>query len=339
MTDVLTLDQALSEAVNSFEAANPTSAARHRSAGESMPGGNTRTVLFHPPFPLAFASGHDARLTSLDGRDYIDFLGEYTAGIFGHSNTAIITALHAALDRGISFGGHNALEGALAAAMISRFPNLDSVRFTNPGTEANLMAIALAKAATGRPQIVVFSGGYHGGLLSFVGGVSSPVNVPHDWVIAKFNDIVGTRKLIREHSANLAAVLVEPMIGSGGAIRGSDGFFQMLRAETTEAGANLIFDEVMTSRLAPGGFQTVVDVVPDLTTFGKYLGGRDVVRSFWRPEGPHEPLRPNLPGLSAARGHVQQQRAHNDRRPRWPSGRSRRSRFARTKRPWGPTSS
>jgi glutamate-1-semialdehyde 2,1-aminomutase len=157
--------------------------------------------------------------------------------------------------------------------VLQRFPSLDAVRFTNSGTEANLMALALATAVTGRSRVLVFGGAYHGGVLAFAGGVSSPVNVPHDWVIGTYNDTEATRSLIREHAGSIAAVLVEPMLGSGGAIRGDHAFLAMLREEATRAGALLILDEVMTSRLAPGGFQRTIGVRPDLTTFGKYLGG------------------------------------------------------------------
>jgi len=112
-----TLEDAVHEAVDAYIAGNPKSFERNESASRSMPGGNTRTVLFHPPFPLAFESGAGARLTSLDGREYVDMLGEYTAGLFGHSDPRILAALHTTLGRGISFGGHNALEGELAEVL------------------------------------------------------------------------------------------------------------------------------------------------------------------------------------------------------------------------------
>ncbi|WP_051792561.1 aminotransferase class III-fold pyridoxal phosphate-dependent enzyme [Amycolatopsis jejuensis] len=153
-----------------------------------------------------------------------------------------------------------------------RFPALDLLRFTNSGTEANLMALAAATAHTGRSTILVFQGGYHGGVLSFGQG-NAPLNVPHRFVIGAYNDIDGTKAVIAEHATDLAAVLVEPMLGSGGTIPGEPAFLQMLRDETTRAGALLIFDEVMTSRLAPGGLQRELGITPDLCTLGKYLGG------------------------------------------------------------------
>ena len=251
---------------------NPRSAARHERATKSLPGGNTRSILHFEPFPLAFERGEGAHLWSLDGARYVDFLGEFTAGLYGHSEAAILDALRAALDRGLNFGGVNDLEARLGELICARFPSVDLVRFTNSGTEANLMAIALAVAVTERRKILVFRGGYHGGVLTF-GERPSPVTVPHEWVLADYDDVEGTRSVIREHGPHLAAVLVEPMLGAGGCVPAGQEFLEMLRTETAACGALLVFDEVMTSRLAPGGLQSLVGVTPDLSTLGKYLGG------------------------------------------------------------------
>jgi glutamate-1-semialdehyde 2,1-aminomutase len=270
--DSTALQDAVRTEVERYVDRNPRSAERHERAAKWMPGGNTRSILHFEPFPLAFERGADAYLWSLDGDRYADFLGEFTAALYGHSQTAILDAVRDALGRGLSFGGVNDLEPRLAELVCARFPSIDLVRFTNSGTEANLMALALAVATTGRRRILVFRGGYHGGVLTFGDG-PSPVTVPHEWVLADYDDVDGTRDLIREHGPELAAVLVEPMLGSGGCVPASDDFLAMLREETTACGALLVFDEVMTSRLAPGGLQSVVGVLPDLTTLGKYLGG------------------------------------------------------------------
>ena len=258
--------------VQRYAARNPLSAERHARATRSMPGGNTRSILHFDPFPLAFERGEGAHLVSLDGDTYTDFLGEFTAGLYGHSQKPVLDALREALDRGLNFGGVNDLEPRLAELLCARFPSVDLVRFTNSGTEANLMALALAVATTGRRKVVVFRGGYHGGVLTF-GQEPSPVTVPHEWVLADYDDVEGTRAVIRAHAGEMAAVLVEPMLGAGGCIPASDEFLAMLREETTAAGVVLVFDEVMTSRLSPGGLQQVTGVTPDLTTLGKYLGG------------------------------------------------------------------
>src|SRR3954454_22922527 len=176
-----------------------------------MPGGNPRSILHFDPFPLAFERGEDAWLWSLDGDGYADLLCEFTAALYGHSQAAILDAVRDAPGRGLSFGGVNELEPRLAELVCARFPSVDLVRFTNSGTEANLMALALAVSVTGRRKILVFRGGYHGGVLTF-GQTPSPVTGPHEWVLADYDDVEGTRDLLREHGAELAAVLVEPML-------------------------------------------------------------------------------------------------------------------------------
>jgi glutamate-1-semialdehyde 2,1-aminomutase len=289
------LDAALDEARARFAAANPRSAARHAAARAAMPGGNTRTVLHHPPFPLAIVRGEGCRIHDLDGHVYLDFLGEYTAGLFGHSNPRIRAAVAEAMEGGITLSSVNTKEAAFAALVRDRFPSIDLVRFTNSGTEANMMALAAATVATGRRRILVFDGGYHGGTLYFGrGGI--PINLPHAWVVGRYNDVEGTRALIAEHRADLAAVLVEPLQGSSGCIPAEVDFLAMLREETRAAGAVLIFDEVMTSRLAPGGLQEATGVIPDMTTLGKYIAGGMTVGAFGGRADLMELFDPERPG-------------------------------------------
>jgi glutamate-1-semialdehyde 2,1-aminomutase len=244
----------------------------HAEAREVMPGGNTRTVLYHPPFPMRISRGHAQRVIDVDGHEYVDMLGEYTAGLYGHSQKVILDAVRAALDNGISLAGHNVYEARLAREIVDRFPALELVRFTNSGTEANLMAIALARVVTGRPGIAVMRGGYHGGLLYFGGG-GSPVNAPYEAIVLDYNDVEGARASIREHADRLAAVVVEPVLGSGGVIPATREFLQALQEEARAHGVLLILDEVMTSRLSPSGAAPLFGLTPDLLTLGKYLGG------------------------------------------------------------------
>lgn len=270
------LDTALDQAIADYVARNPKSRAQFDEACGSMPGGNTRTVLFYDPFPLCMVRGEDCRLWDADGHEYLDLQGEFTAGIYGHSDPVIRAAIDAAMRDGINLSGHNALAPKLAAVICARFPSIDLVRFTNSGTEANLMALAAASVFTRRKTILVFERGYHGSVLSFppdspMGG--SPINVPHDFVVAPFNDIDATRAAIAAAGDDLAAILVEPMQGAGGCTPGDTAFLSMLRDEADASGAVLIFDEVMTSRLSPGGRQQQLGIVPDMTTLGKYIGG------------------------------------------------------------------
>jgi glutamate-1-semialdehyde 2,1-aminomutase len=266
------IDAALAEAVELYRTRNPLSLARHREACAALPGGNTRTVIHVDPFPLAIRRGEGARLVDLDGHEYIDFLSEFTAGIYGHSHPLIRAAIEEALAEGLNFGAHNTIEARFAAAICARFPGIELVRFTNSGTEANLMAVSAARAITGRPKILVCDGAYHGGVFYFRDG-GSPINAPFDYLIGRYNDITAVRELALPYRNDLAAILVEPMIGSGGCIPAEREFLAGLRALASETGALLIFDEVMTSRLAPGGLQEVHGIFPDLTTLGKYVGG------------------------------------------------------------------
>jgi glutamate-1-semialdehyde 2,1-aminomutase len=266
------LDAALEHARRRFIVKNPTSEAAHAEAARVMPGGNTRSTLFFTPFPLTMQGGAGGTLTDVDGHVYVDLLGEYTAGLYGHGNPIIRAAIDAALDGGWNLGAQGRAEAKLAGLLCDRFASLDLVRFTNSGTEANLLALATARAHTGRSKVLVFDGAYHGSILSFGGG-GIPINAPHAWVIGTYNDTAGTEALIGEHGADLAAVLVEPMLGSGGCVPGDRDFLAMLRRCADDVGAILIFDEVMTSRMSDGGMQKRLGLTPDLTTLGKYIGG------------------------------------------------------------------
>ncbi|KAG8628719.1 hypothetical protein KVT40_002584 [Elsinoe batatas] len=263
---------------SSFVTQNPHSKAVHEAATNSLPGGNTRTVLFYHPFPLAISKAIGSKVHDTDGHVYTDLLGEYTAGLYGHSDPTILSAITTAAHRGLNYGGHNENEVKLATLIKSRFPSIDLIRYTNSGTEATLMSLALARAYTSKTKTLVFSGGYHGGAFAFGGGVNSPVNAPFPFLIAEYNDLSSARSLALapENKSSLAAILVEPMLGSGGAIPGDLAFLSGLRELADQTGAVLIFDEVMTSRMHAGGgiqSQLPLHLRPDLTTLGKYIGG------------------------------------------------------------------
>jgi len=266
------LTDALEEARETYAQRRPRSQAHHLEAARVMPGGNTRSVLFHGPFPFRVEQGEGCRITDSDGLTYVSMIGEYTAGLFGHSHPAIRAAVLRALDVGVNLTGHNALEADFARLVCGRFPAVEQVRFCNSGTEANLLALSLARIVTGRNTILAFEGGYHGSLFTFAAG-PNPVNVPHRVVLARYNDPEGALALARAHAADLAAIILEPMLGGGGCIPASAPFLATLREAATEANALLIFDEVMTSRLAPGGLHGALGLTPDLVTLGKYVGG------------------------------------------------------------------
>jgi glutamate-1-semialdehyde 2,1-aminomutase len=281
---------AVSDAHSKFLASNPSSAKAHNGALDHMPGGNTRTVLYTQPFPLSIKSGTGNTLTSADGRTYIDFLGEYSAGLFGHSHPIIADAIATALKSGWNFGGETLYEKELARKITARFSDggMELVRFTNSGTEANTMAIAAAIAWTGgRKKVLVFSNSYHGSTFIFPMAMcrwahskssgpppSMTLNMPHDFVVAPFNNIAETKAIVDDlPKDSLAAIIIEPVQGSGGCRPVIPDFMAYLRETATKLGALLIIDEVMTSRLGLSGCLATLGLKADLMTLGKWLGG------------------------------------------------------------------
>ena len=268
----LDLESAVDEVTARYAAANPGSRAQYELARESMPGGNTRTGMFYPPFPLAIEKAAGATLTDVDGHTYTDFVGDFSAGLYGHSHPVIREAVQATLDSGMAYGSTSPYEARLAALVCARFPSIEQVRFTTSGTEGNMLALVTARAVTGKDSIMVFEGAYHGGTIYF-GREAAPIVVPFPFVIAPYNDAEEARRLIRENAHRLAAVLVEPLQGASGAIPASADFLGALREACSAHDVLLIFDEVMTSRVATDGRQGQLGIVPDLTTLGKYIGG------------------------------------------------------------------
>ncbi len=266
------LESVVDEVTARYESANPGSRAQYERARKSMPGGNTRTGMFYPPFPLAIEKAAGATLTDVDGHTYTDFVGDFSAGLYGHSHPVIREAVQATLDSGMAYGSTSPYEARLAALVCARFPSIEQVRFTTSGTEGNMLALVTARALTGKDSIMVFEGAYHGGTIYF-GREAAPIVVPFPFVIAPYNDAEEARRLIRENAHRLAAVLVEPLQGASGAIPASADFLGALREACSAHDVLLIFDEVMTSRVAPDGRQGQLGIVPDLTSLGKYIGG------------------------------------------------------------------
>ncbi|EAT78960.1 hypothetical protein HBI56_164500 [Parastagonospora nodorum] len=249
---------------------NPGSAAIFNTATSVMPGGNTRTVLHHTPFPLVLESGKGTMVTSKDSKEYIDFVSEYSAAMYGHSHPKLHEAINEAMERGMQLGSVMGKEAEFATLIQKRFPSMELMRFTNSGTEATTMAVAAALAFTGRKKLIVFRNGYHGSTLSFGDSSGPNLNLPHDIIIAPYNDIATTQPLI---TTDIGAIIVEPLQSAGGCIPGTCEFLHFLRDAATASGAILIFDEIVTSRLDYHGMQGYWDITPDMTTLGKYIGG------------------------------------------------------------------
>jgi len=259
--------------------------------------------------PLFIVRADGARVTDADGNDYLDFVGSWGPMILGHNQVEIRRAVYEALKLGTSFGAPTTGEIGLAELVVELVPSVDVVRLVNSGTEATMSAVRLARAATGRPKIVKFRGGYHGHADAFLveagsgaatlGVPSSPGVTPgaaQDTLVAEYNDLASVRAHFDAHPGEIATVIVEPVAGNMGCVPPAEGFLQGLRILCTKEGAVLIFDEVMTGfRVALGGAQERFGVVPDLTTLGKVMGGglpvgayggrEDLMRQI-APDGP-----------------------------------------------------
>jgi glutamate-1-semialdehyde 2,1-aminomutase len=255
-----------------YTAQRPQSAALHERARRVLPGGNTRSVLHFEPFPFRVVAGEGVHLVDADGHRYVDFCGNYTASLLGHRPEPIKAAIEEVLSTGWAIGSTQEREIELAELICERFPSMDLVRFTNSGTEANLMAITSALHHTGRKMVGVFDHGYHGGVLSFgdFGGPHHPLNAPFPFVVGEFNNIDGLDAMFEQP---LGCVLVEAVQGSGGCRPASPEFLSELRRRCTEHDVVMIMDEVMTSRLGPSGAQGRFGITPDMTTLGKYIAG------------------------------------------------------------------
>lgn len=271
--DVDALRAAIDDAHRRYRHEHPESAKADTDARVVLPGGNTRSVLHFEPFPFRVVSADGAELIDVDGHTVVDFCGNYTAGLLGHSPPRIRAAIGEVLDSGWAIGATHQREIELASLVVDRFPAIDQVRFTNSGTEANLMAIGTALHHTGRSGVGVFDHGYHGGVLAFgeLGTDHNALNVPHRFVVAEFDDSAGLDDLFADD--DLGCVVIEAVQGSGGCRPASPEFLNELQRRCREHGVVFILDEVMTSRLAPGGAQERFALDPDLVTLGKYLGG------------------------------------------------------------------
>jgi len=283
-----------------YSARTPKSAALYENATDVMPGGDTRTVTYFEPHPLFIESGKGCCLIDVDNNEYLDFMNNYSALIHGHAHPAIVEAVSQQLRKGTCFASPIELQTRLAQILCTRLPGVERIRFCNSGTEATLIAIRTAKAFTGRNKILKMEGGYHGShdlaqisvkpRLIEAGPANAPNAVPDtpglfrgvisDVLVAPFNDIAATSKIIDLNRDDLAAVIVEPVLGSPGLIPAQPPFLRFLREACQSCGAILIFDEVVTFRLAFGGAQELYHVTPDLTTLGKIIGGGFPVGAF-----------------------------------------------------------
>jgi glutamate-1-semialdehyde 2,1-aminomutase len=272
----------------------------HEEAVAVMPGGNSRTTTFFDPYPFYFERGQGAHVWDVDGTERVDFNNNYTSLVVGHAMPEVIKAVQEVATSGLSFPGPTEYEVRLAEALVRRLPSVESVRFTNSGTEATMNAVRLARAFTGRPKLAKFEGAFHGthdwvmvsvspdpktaGSRRHPKPVASSDGVPSavlkNVVVLPWNDAEACEEILTREAANVAALIVDPYLCNGGLVPPAPGFLERLRAVTEQHGIVLIFDEVISFRTSWGGAQERLGIRPDLTTLGKIIGGGLPVGAF-----------------------------------------------------------
>ncbi len=276
------------------------SAALYEEAAQVFPGGDTRASAHFKPFPNFIERGEGPILYDAEGHQLIDFMNNFTSLLHGHAYPPIVEAVIEQIQRGSAYAAPAENQVALAKLLVDRVPSLERMRFCSAGSEATLMTLRCARAHTGRDKIMKIEGGYHGsyelaevslvpipdrcGQLNRPASIgvddSFPQSVLDDTIVAPYNHIDYTLALLREHADDLAAVILEPVLGSMGMIPATRDYLAALREETARLGIVLIFDEVISLRVDLGGAQALHGVTPDLTAMGKIVGGGLPVGAF-----------------------------------------------------------
>lgn len=258
--------------------------------------------------PHFFKKAQGSHLTDVDGNKFIDYVGSWGPMILGHRHPKVIKALNQALKQGMSFGAPSELEVKMAAHIVKRIPSIQKIRMVNSGTEAVLGALRAARGFTGKNKILKFEGCYHGhgdyllvkaGSGALTLGSPDSLGVPKDFakhtLVARYNDFAQTEKIVKQHHSDLAAIIVEPIVGNMGCVLPQNHFLKKLRQLCDQYKVLLVFDEVMTGfRVAPAGAQGLYKIKADLTTLGKIIGGglpvgayggREEIMNLISPEG------------------------------------------------------
>ena len=275
-----------------YEAAHPRSRELQTQAEQYLPGGSSRGVAYFEPYPFFVDRAVGHYVYDVDGNRYLDFMINATTYILGHANPRVVKAVQEQASKGLSYSTPTEAQVSLAKTLCDRVPSVDTVRFTNSGTEATLNAIRLARAFTGRHKIAKFEGAYHGnheyvsvsvrtppsglganGLSPVPEWPGQPPSILEDVIVLPFNDLETSERVIRLHANELACLIMEPVLSNVGYVPGNSEFLQGIRDLTQELGTILIYDEVQSFRISSGGAQEYFGVTPDITAFGKIIGG------------------------------------------------------------------
>ncbi|HEY3164870.1 MAG TPA: aminotransferase class III-fold pyridoxal phosphate-dependent enzyme [Candidatus Limnocylindrales bacterium] len=267
--------------VDDYLVRTPRSRALFERATGSLPGGSTRTTVFSAPYPPYAEHGAGLAVTDVDGNVYRDFLGNYTSLILGHAHPAVVAAVERQVRCGSAFAAPTETEVLLAEELRRRVPSIERLRFTSSGTEATMFAIRAARAFTGRPLVATFDHSYHGTHDQFMAGTPGvPDAIGGLRIELPWGDPDGIEQALSGRVGELAAIIVEPVQGAGGVRAPEPGFLPYLRALADRVGALLVFDEIISFRIAEGGAQEVYGVRPDLTTLGKIIAGGYPLAAF-----------------------------------------------------------
>jgi glutamate-1-semialdehyde 2,1-aminomutase len=253
----------------------PNSAAMGPRAKKVMPAGETRAAGYHTPYPLTISHARGFTLTDIDGNDYIDLSNNFTSLAHGHAYAPIVDAVSSVIGAGTAWPARNNTQIELAELICSRVESIDLVRFCNSGSEANMLALHVARVHTGRHKVLMARFGYHGSHEVFEAGFFGNTGEkawPHT-IVAPWGDADAFEQILAEQGDEIAAVFLEAAMGSSGLVGAPTEFFQRVIDAAHAAGAVFVLDEVITLRMAEGGHQANLGITPDLTTMGKVIGG------------------------------------------------------------------
>ena len=275
-----------------YTSSTPRSAELQAEAERYLPGGSSRGTAYFAPYPFFVERAEGHHVVDVDGNRYLDFMLNATTYVLGHSNDRVVEAVREQAANGLSYSTPHESQVRLAQALCERVPSVEKVRFTNSGTEGTLNAIRAARAYTGRHKIAKIEGGYHGNHeyvsvsvyapldaldpeepTSVAEWPGQPPSVVEDVITLHYNDIESTERILRENAGDLSCVIIEPVLSNFGYLPADGEYLARLRELTTELGLIFIFDEVQSFRLSQGGAQEQMGVIPDMTTFGKVIGG------------------------------------------------------------------
>jgi glutamate-1-semialdehyde 2,1-aminomutase len=289
----------LQREIDQYVAGTPRSGQMQDEARRYLPGGSSRGTAYFAPYPHFIERGEGHYLVDADGNRLLDFMINATSLILGHAHPDIVRALQSQAASGTAFTGPTESQVRLARTLTERIPSVDSIRFTNSGTEGTMMAIRAARAFTGRRKIAKFEGGYHGSHEYVSVSVHPPLEkldpagptpipeypgmspgILEDVVVLPYNDLEWCQRVLRQHGDEVACLIMEPVASSFGYLPAQADFLRGMRDLTSELGIVLVFDEVQSFRVSAGGAQEALGVIPDLTALGKTIGGGMPVGAF-----------------------------------------------------------